>query len=67
MASQSGRTSPIALALLYFYLHLGQDIVNEAVLNEVEVDELVLELDDPPDGRVQQLPQQQPFLRTSEN
>ena len=49
--------------LLSFYLHLSQDIVNEAVLNEVEVDELVLELDDPPDGRVQQLPQQQPFFQ----
>ena len=31
-------------------LHLRQDIVDEAVLDEVKVDQLVLELNDPPDG-----------------
>ena len=46
---------------LPYHLHLRQDIVDEAVLDEVEVDQLVLQLDDPPDGRVQQLSQQQPF------
>ena len=53
--------------VIVFYLHLSQDIVNEAILDKVKVDELVLELNDPPDGRVQQLPQQQPFLKASQN
>ena len=43
------------------HLHLRQDIVDEAVLDEVKVDQLVLELDDPPDGGVKQLPQEQPL------
>ena len=50
--------SPSPLA---FHLHLRQDIVDEAVLDEVEVDQFVLQFDDPPNGRVQQLSQQQPF------
>ena len=37
------------------HLHLRQDIVDEAVLDEVKVDQLVLQLDDPADGRVEQL------------
>ena len=37
------------------HLHLGQDIVDEAVLDEVKVDQLVLQLNDPADGRVEQL------------
>ena len=37
------------------HLHLRQDIVDEAVLDEVKVDQLVLQLDDPADGRVKQL------------
>ena len=37
------------------HLHLRQDIVDEAVLDEVKVDQLVLQLDDPADGWVKQL------------
>ena len=37
------------------HLHLRQDIVDETVLDEVEVDQLVLQLDDPADGGVKQL------------
>ena len=37
------------------HLHLRQDIVDEAVLDEVKVDQLVLQLNDPTDGRVEQL------------
>ena len=37
------------------HLHLRQDIVDEAVLDEVKVDQLVLQLDDPADGGVKQL------------
>ena len=54
-------TITVVIVAIAFHLHLRQDIVDEAVLDEVEVDQLVLQLDDPPDGRVQQLSQQQPF------
>ena len=48
------------------HLHLRQDIVDEAVLDEVKVDQLVLQLDDPADGRVEQLAEEKPALKMIE-